>query len=135
MSRFGLLRSINVRRQFSEVPSKRHGAWSVLIITGIPNYDADAKTLSFNLDETNLVKQGSTGKTLVIADAENARPERGTTSPQGNVPHQTLQSSSGDKQFLNELPKHLRELGDAVLSGVREWFPGPTGLSPNFWEV
>ena len=150
------------------------GPVSVLLVDSDVDYNKATQTITFNPESANLINIGSTSRVIVLssngdgADAglveqtikstdtvkkENPSPaEVAPGSPQKTPPPDSSSDPdlsdnllTGDKLFLSELPLDLRDLGENLLSGVRNQFPGELTYEPRsakfdetpeiFWTV
>ncbi|MGE4519987.1 MAG: hypothetical protein AB7E04_10830 [Desulfobacteraceae bacterium] len=127
----------------SKKPIHQQGSLSVLMVED-PTFDAPNNTLQFNIESVILLNLGNSSETIVVDSRENksdAEPKKFTPTPPQNI-------SSGDTNFLKELqklPQIQQEIGEQILSGVRNEFTGELKYFPksgkfvespdNFWVI
>jgi transcriptional regulator of heat shock response len=106
----------------SNKPIHQKGSLSVLMVEN-PNFDKVNGTLQFNIESLVLLNLGNSLEAIII-DSKNVE----STSKDSKIiksPSQKI--SSGDDSFLKELdklPSRQKEIGELLLSGVRNEFFG-----------
>jgi hypothetical protein len=115
------------------------GSVSILLLTDIPVFDRDRRSLSFNPMTAKLLTAGSTETAIVIGVPV---PEPRRASAAKSI---TSMSNSGDTNFLLALSSELKDFGTQLLREVRKYSPGDLRFFPksgkfvetpdNFWTV
>lgn len=133
----------------------RSGPFSVLLIESEVDFNPTSQSITFDPNSVILLNIGSTDQ-VIILNADNSEPpaiaESNMSAPSDSVDppdeetqvppaenQQKEQSSAfelsqtlatGDKLFLSELPVEIRDLGETLLSEIRNLFPGELSYEP-----
>jgi hypothetical protein len=133
----------------------RSGPFSVLLIESAVDFNQTSQTITFEPDSVIPLNIGGTNQVIILStdsvepaaidDSETfARPEPAEPpdeepqKPSASDPKEDKNSefelsqtlATGDKLFLSELPAVSRDLGEALLSEVRNLFPGELRYEP-----
>jgi hypothetical protein len=112
--------------------SRRVGEASVLLLAGNPEFAAG--DLTFAPASITVLNTGTTSRTVIILNGADSESKRNAMTA----------TSSGDAEFLGNLPSSLRDIGGDLLAGVRKRWDGSLALSAsgkfvetpdNFWTV
>jgi hypothetical protein len=136
------------------------GPFSVVMLEGEAEYNAQNQSITFDPDATRLLNVGSTDQVLVLsgngaaatakgkpaprtapvaaqAPAPPAAPSTSPTAPPEKPEVRATTAgagphsfSTGDKLFLSELPPDMRDMGESLLSEIRRQFPGELCYEP-----
>lgn len=119
------------------------GAVSVLLLSRQPVFDSGTKKLTFDTTAAKVLNCGSSNNAVVICDLSPLT----YPGPPPKIDRPPIEESdfSGDRQLLESLPPHLKELGIAILSAVRERHAGDLRFfqasgkyvetPDNFWTI
>jgi hypothetical protein len=133
----------------------RSGPFSVLFIDSEVDFNQTSQTITFDPNSVTLLNIGSTDQVIILnADRTDpvatVEPDSSTQSDSADTPVEELQDppvddkkeeknadfelsqtlATGDKLFLSELPVEIRDLGETLLSEIRNLFPGELNYEP-----
>jgi hypothetical protein len=133
----------------------RSGPFSVLLIESAVDFNQISQAITFDPDSVILLNIGSTNQVIILStdsvepaaiDAsetfaqpepaaplfeEPQQPSTGDQEEEKNAEFELSQTlATGDKLFLSELPVESRDLGESLLSEVRNLFPGELRYEP-----
>ena len=133
----------------------RSGPFSVLFIDSDVDFNQTSQTITFDPNSVALLNIGNTDQIIILNGVHSGTPEiidsgmpaettvintteeDTPTPPKDDNPEekkaefelsQTL--ATGDKLFLSELPVDVRDLGETLLSEIRNHFPGELNYEP-----
>lgn len=143
-----------------------YGSTSVLLMLDSPRYSPNPGSLTFRMASIRVLNRGTSERAIFIDSASELIPSDRPTRTIGPIvdPYfdraaprvdddqegshgsdRQPQPSVGDYEFLRNLPEELKEVGEALLLGVRAWHRGSLVYHPksqkyvespdNFWTV
>lgn len=114
------------------------GHTTVIFLLAEPKFDAERHQLTFDPSAVRLLNAGTSDHTILIEDYEMTQ-----ILDQINDTN-SLRHSSGDAKFISSLPSHIKELGSAILTAVRNKYSGNlvyktsgkyVEAPDNFWTI
>jgi hypothetical protein len=133
----------------------RSGPFSVLFIESEVDFNQTSQTITFDPNSVTLLNIGNTDQIIILSGDHSGPPEVvDSDKPAESVLNHTTEEdtpispkddnqkeknaefelsqtlATGDKLFLSELPVEVRDLGETLLSEIRNIFPGELNYEP-----
>ena len=133
----------------------RSGPFSVLYIESEVDFNQVSQTITFDPNGVTLLNIGSTDQIIILngdhsdppeivdsvtptekeiintIEEDTAIPPNDDNQEEKNAEFELSQTlATGDKLFLSELPVEVRDLGESLLSEIRNLFPGELNYEP-----